>query len=73
MFLALPFLGVFIASASDALFPADWLLENALVFVFVAALGALLAMLITAGINACSQADFVREWVNSLRIKRREP
>lgn len=39
----------------------------------LAALGALLAMLITAGINAYLQADFVREWVNSLRIKRREP
>ena len=39
----------------------------------LAALGALLAMLITAGINAYLQAGFVREWVNSLRIKRREP
>jgi putative membrane protein len=39
----------------------------------LAAFGALLAMLITAGINAYLQADFVREWVNSLRIKRRDP
>ena len=38
MLLALLFLGVWIASASNPLFPADWLLENALVFVFVAAL-----------------------------------
>lgn len=39
----------------------------------LATLGAFFAMLITAGINACLQPDFVKEWVNSLRIKRRKP
>lgn len=39
----------------------------------LASLGALIAMLITASINAYLQTDFAREWVNSLQIKGREP
>ncbi len=39
----------------------------------LAALGALLAMLVTAGINARLQRDFGREWADSLKIKWKEP
>jgi putative membrane protein len=39
----------------------------------LASLGALVAMLLTAGINAWLQRDFAHEWGESLRIKRREP
>ena len=39
----------------------------------LASLGAFIAMLITAFINASIQADFAREWADSLRIKGREP
>ena len=39
----------------------------------LASLGAFIAMLITALINASLQADFAREWSDSLRIKIREP
>jgi putative membrane protein len=39
----------------------------------LASLGALIAMLITASINAYLQADFAREWADSLRIKAHEP
>jgi putative membrane protein len=39
----------------------------------LASLGAFIAMLITALINAYLQADFAREWAESLRIKGREP
>ncbi|HEX6295345.1 MAG TPA: DUF2238 domain-containing protein, partial [Burkholderiales bacterium] len=35
----------------------------------LASAGALIAMLITAGINAYLQHDFAREWQQSLRIK----
>ncbi len=38
----------------------------------VASLGALLAMCLTAGVNALYHRDFGREWVESLRVKRRE-
>lgn len=39
----------------------------------VASLGAVLAMGITAAVNAIYQRDFAREWSDSLRVKRREP
>lgn len=39
----------------------------------LASLGALLAMLITAVINARLQRDFAREWADSLTVKRLEP
>lgn len=38
----------------------------------LATLGALLAMLLTAGVNALYQRDFGREWAESLRVKARE-
>lgn len=39
----------------------------------LASLGALLAMSLTAGINAWLRRDFAREWVESLRVKIAEP
>jgi putative membrane protein len=39
----------------------------------LASLGALVAMLVTAFINARLQRDFAREWNESLRVKRHEP
>ncbi len=39
----------------------------------LAALGALVAMLITAGINMQIQKNFFKEWKTSLRIKRKKP
>lgn len=39
----------------------------------LAALGALIAMLVTVGINWRMQRDFGREWAESLRIKDRAP
>ena len=39
----------------------------------LASLGALIAMMITALINAYLQADFAREWAESLKVKDREP
>lgn len=39
----------------------------------LASLGALLAMLITAGLNVWLQRDFAREWNESLRVKHTEP
>ena len=39
----------------------------------LASLGASIAMLITVFINAAIQADFAREWADSLRIKGSEP
>ena len=39
----------------------------------LASLGALIAMVITALINAHLQTDFAREWAESLRIKDQEP
>jgi putative membrane protein len=39
----------------------------------LASLGALLAMCITAGLNAYFHRDFAREWNESLRVKLREP
>jgi putative membrane protein len=39
----------------------------------LASLGALVAMSVTAAINASLQRDFAQEWVNSLRVKRRRP
>jgi putative membrane protein len=39
----------------------------------LASLGALLAMGITALVNARYQRDFAREWTESLRVKRKEP
>jgi putative membrane protein len=39
----------------------------------LASLGALTAMLITAGLNVYLQRDFAREWAESLRVKRSEP
>jgi len=39
----------------------------------LASLGAFIAMLVTASINASLQADFAREWADSLRIKDRQP
>lgn len=39
----------------------------------LASSGALIAMLVTASINGYLQADFAREWADSLRIKEHEP
>jgi len=39
----------------------------------LASLGALIAMVITAGINWRFQRDFAREWMESLRIKHKAP
>lgn len=39
----------------------------------LASLGALIAMLITLGVNASLQRDFAREWSESLRVKHKEP
>ena len=39
----------------------------------LASLGALIAMLITAAINARLQRDFAQEWQRSLRIKGHKP
>ena len=39
----------------------------------LAALGAVVAMIFTAGINMQIQKDFFKEWKNSLRIKRKKP
>jgi putative membrane protein len=39
----------------------------------LASLGALVAMLATAGLNAWLQRDFAREWSESLRVKDRRP
>lgn len=39
----------------------------------LAALGALIAMLVTVGINWRLQRDFGREWADSLRIKHKTP
>ncbi|HSB68627.1 MAG TPA: DUF2238 domain-containing protein [Candidatus Methylomirabilis sp.] len=39
----------------------------------LASLGALSAMLITAGLNAYLQRDFAREWVRSLEVKHPQP
>lgn len=39
----------------------------------LASLGALIAMLITLGVNASLQRDFGREWSESLRVKHKEP
>ena len=39
----------------------------------LASIGALLAMLLTAALNATLQRDFAREWNESLRVKHRAP
>jgi putative membrane protein len=39
----------------------------------LAALGALIAMCVTAGINVYLQRDFAHEWIESLRVHGREP
>lgn len=39
----------------------------------LASLGALIAMLVTAGLNFYLQRDFAREWNDSLRVKRQQP
>ena len=39
----------------------------------LASLGALIAMAITAGINARYQRDFAREWIESFRVKHKAP
>lgn len=39
----------------------------------LASLGALIAMTVTAVINASLQRDFAREWAESLKVKRRKP
>lgn len=39
----------------------------------LATTGAVIAMAITAGINAWVQRDFAREWAESLRVKRADP
>ncbi|MFO1435758.1 MAG: DUF2238 domain-containing protein [Gammaproteobacteria bacterium] len=39
----------------------------------LASLGALIAMLLTAGLNMKLQRDFAREWVESLQVKDRRP
>ena len=39
----------------------------------LASLGALIAMLVTAALNAWLQRDFAREWADSLRVKDRRP
>jgi putative membrane protein len=39
----------------------------------LASLGALIAMSLTAGLNAWLQHDFAKEWNESLRIKQKLP
>lgn len=39
----------------------------------IAALGALIAMMVTAAINAYLQRDFAQEWSDSLKVKDRRP
>lgn len=39
----------------------------------LASLGALIAMIVTASVNARFQRDFAHEWVESLRVKRKRP
>ncbi len=39
----------------------------------LASLGAFIAMVVTASINAYLQADFASEWAESLRVKERKP
>jgi putative membrane protein len=39
----------------------------------LASLGALIAMSVTAGINARYQRDFAREWIESFRVKHKAP
>ena len=39
----------------------------------LAALGAIIAMSVTAAINVRLRRDFAREWAESLRVKRPEP
>ncbi len=39
----------------------------------LASLGALIAMLVTAGLNYYLQRDFAREWVDSVKVRRKEP
>lgn len=39
----------------------------------LASLGALIAMLLTAAVNARWQRDFAREWIESLRVKHKRP
>jgi putative membrane protein len=39
----------------------------------LASLGALIAMLVTAGLNYYLQRDFAREWVESVKVRRKEP
>lgn len=39
----------------------------------MASLGALIAMIVTAIINACLQRDFAREFIDSFRVKRAQP
>jgi putative membrane protein len=39
----------------------------------LASLGALIAMLVTAGVNRRMQRDFANEWAESIRVKRRSP
>jgi putative membrane protein len=39
----------------------------------LASLGALIAMVVTALINARMQRDFAREWAESIRVKRKRP
>ena len=39
----------------------------------LASLGALIAMVVTAGINVSLQRDFAREWADSIKVKGRQP
>lgn len=39
----------------------------------LASLGALIAMVVTAGLNRSLQRDFAREWAESLKVKHRSP
>ena len=39
----------------------------------LASLGALIAMSVTASINAYLKRDFAREWIDSLRVKHERP
>jgi putative membrane protein len=39
----------------------------------LASLGALISMLITAGVNRRMQRDFANEWAESVRVKRKKP
>ena len=39
----------------------------------LASLGALISMLITAGVNRRMQRDFANEWAESIRVKRKKP